>query len=271
MVRQAHLIAVVGTFFLIGCAVLLVVGCAGTSSEAPQEKQGQAEITKQEQENSLEATASEEIRCEGTRTIEMLKGKGVVPDSSVQPGDPETIYVTNDIPGCPNKGGVLSGTDKLDRLAGEDSEDEVRGLGGSDQLYGGLGSDVLYGSTGNDELIGGGWNPSLDPSYTDRSKDVLYGGPGRDILDGAVADDVLYGGDGDDNIHLGLGGVGGGLVGGPGKDVIHGGDGNDFLNGRSGPLADHQRDELDCGPGTDEYLAHKNDFVDSSCEVKWHP
>ena len=255
--------------FLIGCAVLLVVGCAGVRSEAPKEQeQGRAEAT-EGLARSPEATASEEeVRCEGTRTIEMLKGSAsYIADSTVQPGDPETIYITNDIPGCPN-GGLLSGTDKLDRLAGEDSEDEVRGLGGSDRLSGGLGSDVLYGSTGNDELRGGSWNPSLDPSYTDRSKDVLYGGPGRDILDGAVADDVLYGGGGDD-IHLGLGGVGGGLVGGPGKDVIYGGDGNDFLNGGSGPLVDHQRDELYCGPGTDEYLAHKNDFVDSSCEKKF--
>ena len=235
-----------------------MVGCAGTSSEPSQKEQG----------HSPEATAVEEARCEGTRTIEMLKGEGSIIDSSVQPGDPETIYITNDIPGCPT-GGVLSGTDKPDRLAGEDGEDEVHGLGGSDHLSGGLGSDVVYGSPGNDELTGGGWNPSLDPSYTDKSKDVLYGGPGRDILDGAVGDDVLYGGDGDDNIRLGFGGVGGGLAGGPGKDVIHGGDGNDFLNGGSGPLVDHQRDELYCGAGTDEYLAHKNDFVDSSCEKKF--
>src|SRR5215212_4086196 len=45
VVRQAHLIAVVGTF-LIGCAVLLAVGCAGVRSEAPKEKQGQAEDAK---------------------------------------------------------------------------------------------------------------------------------------------------------------------------------------------------------------------------------
>ena len=45
MVRQAHLIAVVGTF-LIGCAVLLVVGCAGARTGAPQEKQGRPEATR---------------------------------------------------------------------------------------------------------------------------------------------------------------------------------------------------------------------------------
>src|SRR5215217_5371280 len=60
IVRQGHLIAVVGTF-LIGCAVvILAVGCAGTSSETSKKK---------EQGSSPEATASEEeARCEGTRT-----------------------------------------------------------------------------------------------------------------------------------------------------------------------------------------------------------
>ena len=47
MIRQGHLIAVGA--FLIGCAVLLiVVGCAGTRSEAPQEKQRHTETTKKE-------------------------------------------------------------------------------------------------------------------------------------------------------------------------------------------------------------------------------
>ena len=59
MVRQGRSIAVVGTF-LIGCAVLLlVVGCAGTSSESPKE-QGHTEAAKKEQTRSPEATAAEE-------------------------------------------------------------------------------------------------------------------------------------------------------------------------------------------------------------------
>ena len=49
VIRQGHPIAVVRTF-LIGCAVLLVVGCSGVRSEAPQEEQGHTEATKQEQE-----------------------------------------------------------------------------------------------------------------------------------------------------------------------------------------------------------------------------
>src|SRR5215204_1012203 len=62
VVRQAHLIAVVGTF-LIGCAFLLLgVGCAGTSSETSKKEKG----------HSPEATASrEEARCEGTRTYHL--------------------------------------------------------------------------------------------------------------------------------------------------------------------------------------------------------
>jgi hypothetical protein len=74
-VRQEHLIAVVRAF-LIGCAVLLLgVGCAGTRSKAPPEEKRQehTEATTKEQTRSPEATASEEARCEGTRTH---KGKG---------------------------------------------------------------------------------------------------------------------------------------------------------------------------------------------------
>src|SRR5215207_11144275 len=96
VVHRAHLIAVVGAF-LIGCAVLLVVGCAGVRSEAPQEEQEHTEATK-EQARSPEATASEEDRCGETRTIDMLEGVSIV-DSSIQPGDPEARFITNDVPG----------------------------------------------------------------------------------------------------------------------------------------------------------------------------
>jgi Ca2+-binding RTX toxin-like protein len=239
--------------FLIGCAVaLVVVGCAGLRSEAPQEEQGHTEATSQEQPRSPEATASEEARCEGTRTIDMLEGVGIA-DSSIQPGDPEAIYITNDIPDCPT-GGLLSGTDKPDRLAGEDGEDEVRGLGGSDHLSGGRGSDVVYGGLGNDELEGGGWHSGLE-FYTDTSKNVLYGGPGRDTLSGEEGDDVLFGGEGNDVD----------LWGSKGEDVLYGGDGNDHLDATTW---DKHRDELDCGEGLDTYSADEQDYVDSSCERK---
>jgi len=254
VVRQVHLIAVVRAF-LIGCAVLLLaVGCAGVRSGAPKEKQEQAEDTKQEQGRSPEATAAEEARCGGTRSIHLQ----------------ERTYTTNDIPGCPNKGGLLLGTDKAekisgyggpylgDKLAGEDGDDEIRGLGANDWIFGGLGSDVIYGGDGNDLLEGGLYWETKDES----SKDVLHGGPGKDDLtDFDGGDDVLYGGDGDDKP----------LAGGAGEDVIYGGDGNDLIDAVSAssngfPIT-KERDEIYCGEGEDHYMADKLDYVDSSCEV----
>ena len=167
MVRQRHLIAVVGTF-VVGCAVLLlVVGCAGTRSEAPKEQ-------------------AEEDRCEGTRGI-VLMGGG---------------YATNDVPGCP-KGGLLLGTDGpntgidspiQDYLYGGDGEDEVRGLGANDELWGGLGSDVIYGGPGFDIMWAGAVRGP------DKSNNKLYGGDGPDDVSGADGEDVLYGGDGNDDV-----------------------------------------------------------------------
>src|SRR3712207_3568153 len=94
--------------FMTGCAVvLLVASCAGVRSEGPQVEQGHTEATK-EQARSPEATASEETRCEGTRTID-LQGR---------------TYTTNDVSGCPN-GGLLSGTDGQDNLDGKKGEDEI--------------------------------------------------------------------------------------------------------------------------------------------------
>ncbi len=172
MVRQGHLIAVVGVLF-VGCAVLLAIGCAGVRSEAPQEEQEHNEATK-EQGRSPQATASEEARCEENRT--------------------EGVFTTNDLPGCP-KGGLLSGTDKRDLLKGKHGEDKVRALGGSDNLYGGTGNDILYGGPDDDFLLVGG-----------EGDDVLHGGDGGDGLDtvgssgGAEGDDVLHGGNGGDQL-----------------------------------------------------------------------
>ena len=46
MIRQAHLIAVVSTF-LIGCAVLLVIGGSGVRAQTSDEKkQGHSEATR---------------------------------------------------------------------------------------------------------------------------------------------------------------------------------------------------------------------------------
>jgi hypothetical protein len=184
MGRQGHPIKTrsfiaVMRVFLIGCALVLVVGCAGVRSGTSQGQQSYTEATKKEQGRSPEATASEEARCGGTRSIHLQ----------------ERTYTTNDVSGCHNKGGLLSGTDKADKLDGEDGDDEIRGLGAVDWIFGGLGSDVIYGGDGNDLLEGGSYWETKDES----SKDVLHGGPGKDYLtDYDGGDDVLYGGDGDD-------------------------------------------------------------------------
>jgi Ca2+-binding RTX toxin-like protein len=123
---------------LVGCAALLVVGCAGVRSGTPQEQQGHTEATKNQAHSQ---------RCEGTRGIVLLGGG----------------YATNDVPGCP-EGGLLLGTDgpntdmnspMQDYLYGGDGDDEVRGLGANDEIYGGLGGDVIYGGPGFDWIDGG--------------------------------------------------------------------------------------------------------------------
>ena len=179
MVRQARLIAV-ARVFLIGCAVLLGVGCAGMRSEAPEEGQGHSEVAEDQARSD---------RCERTRGI-VLMGGG---------------YTTNDVPGCP-KGGLLVGTDgpntgmnspMQDYLYGGDGEDEVRGLGANDEIHGGLGGDVIYGGPGFDFIFAGAVRGP------DRSKDTLYGGDGPDDIGGDYGDDVLHGGDGNDTLVAG--------------------------------------------------------------------
>jgi hypothetical protein len=217
VIRQSHLIAVVGAFLIAG----VVVGCAGARSEAPEE--GQAHT---------EATASEEARCERTRTFKE-KWAG-------------WLMTTNDIPGCP-KGGLLSGTDGRDYLGGKDGDDEIHGLGDKDRLLGGMGSDVIYGGPGDDAWLSG-----------DRGDDVIYGGDGND--GGRTLAPQKEGGRGHDVILRAWPQ----MFGGPGEDVIYGGDGNDFMSADE----DKQPDKLYCGEGMDHYLADKNDYVDSSCEIK---
>jgi Ca2+-binding RTX toxin-like protein len=155
--------------FLIGCAILLGVGCAGTSSETSNKK---------EQGSSPQATASEEARCQGTSTNnkDPRGGEGA-----------RALFTTNDIPGCP-KGGLLLGTDKLDFLNGEDGDDVIRGLGRGDDLLGGSGDDVIYAGPGGDSVYA-----------DDPGNDVIYGGDGNDFLwsiDGQR--DKVYGGKGKD-------------------------------------------------------------------------
>jgi hypothetical protein len=164
VIRQSRFIAVVGTF-LFGCAVLLLVGgCAGVRSQARKEEQGHTE-----------ATASEEAQCsdavEGTRTIKKKWGR----------------ITTNDVPGVPNKGGLLCGTDKSDDLDGKDGDDEIHGLGGKDSIDGGNGTDVIYAGPGDDAWLSG-----------ERGDDVIYGGDGNDYVAADQGADVAYGGEGND-------------------------------------------------------------------------
>jgi RTX calcium-binding nonapeptide repeat (4 copies) len=182
VVRQGHLIVVVGTF-LIGCAVLLVVGCAGVPSVAPQKEQGHTEATK-EQGYSPEATVSEEARCEGTRTFKLSFHKAMEVQGYGFPG----IYTTNDVPSCPSDG-LLSGTEGPDKLNGLKGEDEIRGLGAADVIFGGVDSDVIYGGDGGDGFYSG-----------DQGKDALYGGAGDDLLVATMdgQKDKLYCGEGRD-------------------------------------------------------------------------
>ena len=162
MVRHVHLIAVMVTC-VIGCAVLLVIGCSGTGSETSNKK---------EQGHSPQATESEkEARCEGTRIIKVRPK----PRSDVWNIGKKVDFTTYDVHGCP-KGGLLLGTDKRDFLNGVDGDDEIRGLGGNDVLQGGPGSDILYGGEGEDFLDHGDYRDEGD------SEDVFYGGDGNDQL-----------------------------------------------------------------------------------------
>ncbi len=190
MIRQGHLLAVVKVL-LICCAVLLMVGCAGSQSGTPpkkdhEEDQGHIETTKEGHEHT-EATASEEeARCQGTQPYYRKNEPGAVKPYS---------YTTNDLPGCPS-GGLLLGTDGKDKLFGADGEDIVRGLGGKDALNGGNGNDVIYAGPGNDDDTHAG--------FSDYGDDVIYGGDGDDWLGGGgFGEDVIYGGDGSDHILTG--------------------------------------------------------------------
>jgi|SRR5215213_2218079 len=180
--------AVAGTF-VFGCAVFLVVGCAGTRSEAPKE-QAHTEVTKEQ---------AEEDRCEGTRTFQKWG----------------FIFTTNDVPNCP-KGGLLSGTDGPDKLFGREGEDEIRALGAADFIPGGAGSDVIYGGPGADTLWGGlgedviyGGDGDDEELIGDEGEDVIYGGKGNDFLDAIQGDsrqaDKLYCGEGTDEYNAGKG------------------------------------------------------------------
>jgi hypothetical protein len=229
--------------FVIGCAFLLliVVGCAGVRSEAPneQEEQGRAEAT-EGQARPPEATVSEEARCEKTRTLHRTNYLGP--------------YVTNDVPGCPN-GGLLEGTDKQDQLSGKEGDDEIRGLGDQDALWGGPGDDLLVGGPDREE-----------GRY--KGNDVLYGGVGSDVLHGGAGNDSLRSGNPLNQQTVGC----------CGKDVLYGDEGNDVLDALDGQRGElycgDGRDHYIADEAGDRHFpgeADAVDYVDSSCEKKGLP
>jgi hypothetical protein len=239
----------------MGCAVLLFVGCAGERSETPEE-QGHTEATERDT-RSPDAT-TEEDRCEGTRTY--LEKNMDKPNAGL-------VTTTNDLPGCP-KGGLLSGTDRRDSLDGKKGDDEIRGLRGrGDWIFGGDGNDVIYGGPDNEARLARGPGDANEAWLDgERGDDVIYAGDGDDgFIYGAAGDDVIYGGDGNDQ-----------MTGEDGQDVLHGGDGNDTLHGAFNFRGEGRdrlegRDKLYCGKGSDEYMADRHDYVDSSCEKEAEP
>jgi RTX calcium-binding nonapeptide repeat (4 copies) len=146
--------------FLIGCAVRLMADSSGVRAETSQEKQGHNEATK-EQEHRCGIWRNG-TRRRGTRTI-------------VRDGE---SYLTNDVPGCPNKGGRFYGSPSCGcTLDGKKGDDEIEGSSVSEELLGGPGNDFLTGQ---------------------KDDDVLYGGDGDDYLVGGWSEDAIYGGDGND-------------------------------------------------------------------------
>jgi hypothetical protein len=164
VVRQGHLIAVMGAF-LIGCAVLAL--------------------------HSRGAVAQED-RCEGTRSFRVDYKTNDVP------GCPKGGLLSGADRPVGDKDSGIRGL-VIDKLAGNEGNDEIRGLGGSDELYGGAGSDVIYGGPGGDFMYGTGTNTYSDFGR-ETDKDVYYGGDGSDTIYGGKGEDVIYGGDGDDYI-----------------------------------------------------------------------
>ena len=193
--------AVVVRALLIGCTVLLVVGCAGARSDASKNEQG----------SSPQPTDSEEARCEGTRTIKnpFLHSEAAANGRFRYKGS----LISNDLPGCPN-GGLLLGTDKRDKLGGLEGDDEIRGLGGKDEIHGDNGNDVIYAGPGEGSFDGKYVGPVLRDDKVEyisggNGADVIYGGDGSDFID-ARGDkqprqpDKLYCGEGKDQYQVDL-------------------------------------------------------------------
>jgi Ca2+-binding RTX toxin-like protein len=189
VIRQGRLIGVVGAF-LVGCAVL-VAGGSGVRAEGSQDEQ-HTEATNEDQ-GLLPGAASEEDRCEETRTIVRQGGAG---------------YATNDVPGCPvGTACSLAATEQtictvarvrcvalvvlIVRLtnSGEGTA-AMSSTAGADFLYGQQDDDVLYGGDSGEILVDGG-----------KGEDVVHGADGNDYLVEAADGqrDKLYCGKGSDH------------------------------------------------------------------------
>ncbi|HZY58050.1 MAG TPA: hypothetical protein VFE09_09685 [Rubrobacteraceae bacterium] len=105
-------------------------------------------------------------------------------------------------------------------------------------IYGG--DDRVRALRGNDYVSGG------------RDQDTVYGGTGNDVINGGSEGDTLYGNFGNDT-----------LIGGSGTDTMSGGDGDDKIFAHDGTAA---KEDVDCGPGTNDFaVVDKTDTVDN-CE-----
>jgi RTX calcium-binding nonapeptide repeat (4 copies) len=133
---------------------------------------------------------------------------------------------------------------------GGPGDDEVRGFGDGTLIVGGPGDDKHLASFG-DQIIQGG--PGNDFLHAGPGNDRAEGGPGRDSVSGGHGDDELTGGPGND-------GIGGGF----GRDDLEAGAGDDLV-----ASYDPDRDNVDCGTGTDRAYVSPNDRV-TRCESVTH-
>lgn len=109
--------------------------------------------------------------------------------------------------------------------------DKCVGTKKADDILGTTGDDEIYGR-GND-VIGGHF-----PFFSDSGDDTIFGRRGDDEIR-----DFNAGGDVDRTF------------GGKGDDVINVGDGDAF-------------DEVDCGPGKDQFAADPGDTIAANCETR---
>jgi hypothetical protein len=124
------------------------------------------------------------------------------------------------------------------------------------------------------DIMGVGGGHGADTMTGTGARNVFGGGPGDDVITGGGGDDHLVGATGADN-----------LTGGPGQDLLGGEDGDDTLDGGTGidryygddvsaciayscpsgrddiKARDGEREEINCGPGTDTLEADPSDVI----------